>query len=129
MTIKNTFAWVQLNAFNFLLLLSNHSKSEVKRYILTWLGNSFLLEKWHYMASVRDLCQWPIDSGWNVFKELTRKLNKLLTQFQTDRPMAPFLAETLYVIAKFFMEKLVLKCLGESSFFHFYHKKLFKCLH
>ena len=42
-------------------------------------------------------------------EERTKKLNKFLTLFPTDQPMAPFLTETLDGLVRFFIEKFILK--------------------
>ena len=39
------------------------------------------------------------------FEEVTKKLNEILTLFQTDQPMTLFLAETLDGLVRFSMEK------------------------
>ena len=43
------------------------------------------------------------------FEDVARTLKKFLTQLQTDQPIAPFLANTLAGLVRFFMERFLLK--------------------
>ena len=48
------------------------------------------------------------------FKEIARSLNKLLLVFQTDKPMAAFLPETLEQLVCYFCSKFVKKDVMKS---------------
>ena len=41
------------------------------------------------------------------FKEIPKKLNEFLVVFQANKPMAPFLTETLEDLSKTFMRKFI----------------------
>ena len=49
------------------------------------------------------------------FHEVAEKLNKFLVVFQTEKPMTPFLAETLEVLFRWFMVKFVRKNVLEKA--------------
>ena len=49
------------------------------------------------------------------FEEVSKKLNEFLAVFQTDKPMTPFLWETLEDLIKTLMRKLICKDLHEKS--------------
>ena len=49
------------------------------------------------------------------FKEVAKKLNEFLVVFQTDKPMAPFLTETLKDLIKTLMRKFIGKGLCDKS--------------
>ena len=49
------------------------------------------------------------------FKEVAKKLNEFLVVFQTDKPMAPFLTETLKDLFKTLMRKFIGKDLCDKS--------------
>ena len=49
------------------------------------------------------------------FEEVAKKLNKFIVVFQTDKPMAPFLMETLEDLIKILMRKFIRKDLCDKS--------------
>ena len=49
------------------------------------------------------------------FEEIARKLNEFLVVFQTNKPMAPFLTETLEALIRDFMEKFMLRSVMDKA--------------
>ena len=53
------------------------------------------------------------------FEDVARTLKKFLTQLQTDQPIAPFLANALAGLVRFFMERFVLKSVIDKCYSSF----------
>ena len=66
----------------------------------------------HLCKTVKD-CLVPVKLLF--FKEFAKKLNEFLVVFQTDKPMAPFLTETLKDLIKTLMRKFIRKDLRDKS--------------
>ena len=49
------------------------------------------------------------------FEQVAKKLNDFLVLFQTDKPMAPFLAESLEELLRYFMDQFILKRVLEKA--------------
>ena len=66
----------------------------------------------HLCKAVKD-CLVPVKLLF--FEEVAKKLNEFLVVFQTDKPMAPFLTETLEDLIKTLMRKFIRKDLRDKS--------------
>ena len=66
----------------------------------------------HLCKAVKD-CLVPVKLLF--FEEVAKKLNEFLVVFQTDKPMAPFLTETLEDLIKTLMRKFIRKDLSDKS--------------
>ena len=66
----------------------------------------------HLCMAVKD-CLVPVKLIF--FEEVPKKLNGFLVVFQTDKPMAPFLMETLEDLIKTLMRKFIRKDLSDKS--------------